>query len=84
LSTATQKVGEAHDTGSSAVVSMAVIAFLECQRETLAVKCAGRTAAQPREPAVPPSALSLLGLVRHMAEVEQSSFRLVMSGQPIP
>jgi len=58
--------------------------FLEYQRETLAMKCAGLTAAQLRERAVPPSALSLLGLVRHMAEVEQSWFRLVMSGQRIP
>ena len=58
--------------------------FLEYQRETLAIKCAGLTAAQLRERAVPPSALSLLGLVRHMAEVEQSWFRLVMSGQRIP
>ena len=59
-------------------------AFLEYQRETLAIKCAGLTTAQLRERAVPPSALSLLGLVRHMAEVEQSWFRLVMSGQRIP
>ncbi len=58
--------------------------FLEYQRETLAIKCAGLTAAQLRERAVPPSALSLLGLVRHMAEVEQSWFRLVMSGQRVP
>ncbi len=58
--------------------------FLDYQRETLAIKCAGLTAAQLRERAVPPSALSLLGLVRHMAEVEQSWFRLVMSGQPVP
>src|SRR5205807_1237633 len=58
--------------------------FLEYQRETLARKCAGLTAAQLRERAVPPSALSLLGLLRHMAEVEQSWFRLVMSGQPVP
>ena len=58
--------------------------FLDYQRETLAIKCAGLTTAQLREPAVPPSALSLLGLVRHMAEVEQSWFQLVMSGQPVP
>jgi hypothetical protein len=58
--------------------------FLEYQREILAIKCAGLTAAQLRERAVPPSALSLLGLVRHMAEVEQSWFRLVMRGQRVP
>jgi len=58
--------------------------FLEYQRETLAMKCAGLTTAQLRERAVPPSAPSLLGLVRHMAEVEQSWFQLVMSGQRVP
>ena len=58
--------------------------FLDYQRETLAVKCAGLTPAQLRERAVPPSALSLLGLVRHLAEVEQSWFQLVMSGQRVP
>jgi hypothetical protein len=58
--------------------------FLQYQRDTLAMKCAGLTTAQLRERAVPPSALSLLGLVRHMAEVEQSWFQLVMCGQPVP
>ena len=58
--------------------------FLDYQRETLAMKCAGLTTEQLRERAVPPSALSLLGLVRHMAEVEQSWFQLVLSGQPVP
>ncbi|MEU5850795.1 DinB family protein [Saccharopolyspora shandongensis] len=55
--------------------------FLQYQRETLAWKCAGLTAEQLRERAVPPSALSLLGLVRHMAEVERSWFRNVVNGQ---
>jgi hypothetical protein len=55
--------------------------FLQYQRETLAWKCAGLTAEQLRERAVPPSALSLLGLVRHMAEVERSWFRVVVNGE---
>jgi uncharacterized damage-inducible protein DinB len=58
--------------------------FLEYQRETLAIKCADLSAAQLRERAVPPSDLSLLGLVRHMAEVERSWFVLTMSGQAVP
>jgi uncharacterized damage-inducible protein DinB len=33
---------------------------------------------------VPPSALSLLGLVRHMAEVERAWFRRVIDGQDVP
>jgi hypothetical protein len=58
-----------------------LIAFLEYQRETLAMKCAGLTAERLRERAVPPSALSLLGLVRHMAEVERIWFRVVINGE---
>jgi uncharacterized damage-inducible protein DinB len=59
-------------------------AFLQYQRETLATKCAGLTVAQLREQAVPPSALSLLGLIRHLAEVERSWFRLGIGGQRAP
>jgi len=55
-------------------------AFLDFQRATLALKCDGLTDAQLREPAVPPSDLSLLGIVRHMAEVERNWFRPVLSG----
>jgi uncharacterized damage-inducible protein DinB len=57
--------------------------FLQHQRETLVMKCAGLTAGQLRERAVPPSELSLLGLVRHMAEVERSWFRKVMNGEDV-
>ncbi|MEV7086311.1 DinB family protein [Streptomyces sp. NPDC093085] len=49
--------------------------WLDFHRATLALKCAGLTDRQLRERAVPPSELSLLGLVRHMAEVERSWFR---------
>jgi uncharacterized damage-inducible protein DinB len=55
--------------------------FLQYQRETLAWKCAGLTTEQLRERALSPSALSLLGLVRHMAEVERSWFRNVLNGE---
>src|SRR5438132_5507882 len=34
--------------------------------------------------AVPPSSLSLLGLVRHMAEVERQWFTMVLGGEQIP
>ncbi len=55
--------------------------FLDFQRATLAIKCAGLTDDQLREQAVPPSNLSLLGLVRHMAEVERNWFRPVLGGE---
>jgi hypothetical protein len=56
-------------------------AFLDFNRETLALKCDGLTDDQLRERAVPPSNLSLLGIVRHMAEVERNWFRPVLAGE---
>jgi uncharacterized damage-inducible protein DinB len=56
-------------------------AWLDLQRATLAVKCAGLSDEQLREQAVPPSALSLLGLVRHMAEVERNWFRPLLAAE---
>lgn len=57
-------------------------AFLDFFRDTLAVKCEGLTDEQLRERAVPPSVLSLLGLIRHMAEGERQWFRIVLAGEP--
>ena len=59
-------------------------AWLDLQRATLEMKCDGLTDGQLREQAVPPSSLSLLGLVRHMAEVERTWFRRVINGEDIP
>ena len=59
-------------------------AWLEFHRATLAAKCAGLTDDQLRERAVPPSSLSLLGLVRHMAEVERNWFRHKLTGEEAP
>lgn len=59
-------------------------AFLDWQRATLAWKCAGLDDAQLRQRTVPPSSLSLLGLVRHMADVERSWFRRTFSGEDAP
>ena len=57
-------------------------AFLDFLRDTLALtQCEGLTDDQLRERAVPPSSLSLLGLVRHMAEVERNWFRPVLGGE---
>ncbi|MGH7641770.1 MAG: DinB family protein [Candidatus Dormibacteria bacterium] len=57
--------------------------FLEDQRATLAWKCQGLTETQLKEASVAPSHLTLLGLVRHMAEVERSWFRRRLSGESI-
>ena len=50
--------------------------WLDYHRQTLLWKCAGLTAEQLKQRAVPPSQLSLLGLVRHMTEVERWWFRM--------
>jgi uncharacterized damage-inducible protein DinB len=48
--------------------------FLDYQRATLEWKCDRLDAEQLARRAMPPSTLSLLGLVRHMAEVERGWF----------
>jgi uncharacterized damage-inducible protein DinB len=50
--------------------------WLDYHRATLLTKCAGLHAQQLKQRAVPPSRLSLLGLVRHMADVERWWFRM--------
>jgi len=50
-------------------------ALLDWHRATLAAKCSGLTAEQLRERAIPPSTMSLHGLVRHLAGVERWWFR---------
>ena len=50
--------------------------WLDYHRATLLMKCAGLTAEQLKQRAIPPSRLSLLGLVRHMVEVERWWFRM--------
>jgi uncharacterized damage-inducible protein DinB len=59
-------------------------AFLDYQRATLAMKCEGLTDEELRRQSMPPSTLSLLGLVRHMAEVERAWFRRVFEDNDAP
>ncbi|GAA0667789.1 DinB family protein [Kitasatospora atroaurantiaca] len=59
-------------------------AFLDYHRATLAMKCDGLSDEDLRRQSMPPSTLSLLGLVRHMAEVERTWFRRVINGEDIP
>jgi uncharacterized damage-inducible protein DinB len=58
--------------------------FLRTQRLTLELKCAGLDAEQLARRAVEPSTMSLLGLVRHLAEVERSWFRRRIAGHDVP
>jgi uncharacterized damage-inducible protein DinB len=57
--------------------------WLEHHRGILMWKCEGLTADQLRRRAVPPSTLSLLGLVRHMAEVERGWFQQTFLGEDV-
>ena len=58
--------------------------WLDFHRETLLWKCSGLTADQLRRRAVEPSNLSLLGLVRHMTDVERIWFRRRVAGEELP
>ncbi|MDH6119142.1 DinB family protein [Kitasatospora sp. GAS204B] len=55
-------------------------AWLDFHRKTLAVKTAGLTEEQLKRRSVPPSTLSLLGLVRHLAEVESYWYQVILLG----
>ncbi|GAA1037970.1 DinB family protein [Virgisporangium ochraceum] len=59
-------------------------AFLDYHRATLAMKCEGLGDEDLRRLSMPPSTLTLLGLVRHMAEVERTWFRRVIDGEDVP
>jgi uncharacterized damage-inducible protein DinB len=58
--------------------------WLDHHRDVLLVKCAGLTAEQLKRRAVPPSNLSLLGLVRHLADVERGWLRQCAAGEDLP
>ncbi|HEX5506023.1 MAG TPA: DinB family protein [Thermomicrobiales bacterium] len=58
--------------------------FLAWHRATLLHVCAGLTGEQLVMRAVPPSNLSLLGLVRHLADVERTWFRRRFAGEDVP
>lgn len=55
--------------------------YLDRCRMTFEFKCEGLTAQQLAARSVPPSTMSLLGLVRHLARVEHSWTRRVFEGQ---
>jgi Protein of unknown function (DUF664) len=61
-----------------------LVESLRCQRLTLEMKCAGLDAEAMARRSVEPSTMSLLGLVRHLAEGERDTFRVMMAGQDVP
>ena len=61
-----------------------LVGFLGYFRETLELKCAGLDAEQMARRSAEPSSMSLLGLVRHMADVERAWFRRTLAGEDAP
>ena len=61
-----------------------LVEALRCQRLTLEMKCAGLDAEAMARRSVEPSTMSLLGLVRHLAEGERATFRVLMAEQDAP
>jgi Protein of unknown function (DUF664) len=58
--------------------------FLDYHRDTLMWKCAGLTDEQLKARPLATTNLSLLGLVRHLADVERSWFRRRVAGEDAP
>src|ERR1700684_791246 len=58
--------------------------YLRAYRLALELKCAGLDAAQLDRRSVPPSTMSLLALIRHMADVERNWFRRVTAQADAP
>jgi len=58
-----------------------LVAYLDFHRETLALKCAGVTDGKQSEATVPPSDMTLHGLVRHLAGVEQWWLHMQFAGE---
>ena len=58
--------------------------YLQWQRETFVLKCEGLDAEQLARQSLPPSRISLLGLIRHLSDVERYWFRDVMAGLDAP
>lgn len=61
-----------------------LLGYLAYHRAVLARKVEGIDDADARRAASPPSTLTLLGLIRHMADVERWWFRRVQQGEDVP
>src|SRR5919199_2745386 len=61
-----------------------LVRYLRVYRLTIEMKCDGLDAEQMARRSVEPSTMSLLGLIRHLADVERSWFRRHLSGNDVP
>jgi hypothetical protein len=58
--------------------------YLDYYRSTFELKCAGLAPERLSDLTVPPSTLSLHGLLRHLAGVERWWFRIQFAGEQVP
>ena len=79
----TSEVDVGHN-GHVSAVERPLPPFNADERATLTIKCDGLDDQQAGFASVPPSGLTLTGLVQHMAEVERNWFRRVLAGEPVP
>mgnify|MGYP000847455221 CR=1 FL=1 len=62
----------------------ALEAFVTYHRQTFLWKCEGLTAEQLAARPIPSTTMSLLGIIRHMAEVERHWWRIRVAGEDVP
>ena len=78
------EVEDRADPGPAGAEREQLEAWLDYHRKTLLAKCAGLTGEQLATASVPPSNLTLLGLLRHMTDVERGWFRIRFADEPLP
>jgi hypothetical protein len=61
-----------------------LVAYLEHHRATFALKCSGLSDAELSRRSMPPSTLSLHGLLRHLTGVERWWFQINFAGDDVP
>ena len=76
--------GAGAGTGAVAGEREVLLSYLRHFRLTFEMKCDGLDAEQLARRSVEPSTMSLLGLLRHLAAVEHTWFRITMAGEPVP
>ena len=61
-----------------------LVAYLEHYRQTFAMKCQGLPSERLNERSMPPSTMTLHGLLRHLTGVERWWFQINFAGQDVP
>ncbi|MEQ0561617.1 DinB family protein [Amycolatopsis sp. NEAU-NG30] len=80
----TRLTGDRTDPDPLADERQALAGSLDYYRHTFALKCAGLDPGQLSQRSVPPSALTLHGLLRHLTGCERWWFRMQFAGEDVP